>query len=145
MRKTRIPLLCAVLIVTLLTLRFFTVSPSLQTPVAHAQDADQPQYPPQDPSDLLNGSADQVQNLENADQAQQPDAQATPTPALPVTPPQWVSYEASLPVPVPTAGGHYVMQLVNESNVPILGTANTANEDPNFLTYPQCTGNPVVV
>jgi hypothetical protein len=37
-------------------------------------------------------------------------------------------YEKSLPVPTPAPGFDYVVQLVNESDVTILGTANAANQ-----------------
>lgn len=38
------------------------------------------------------------------------------------------AYENGLPVPTPAPGFDYVVQLVNESNVTILGTANAANQ-----------------
>ena len=138
MRKKPIRLLGPIAVVAVVILWFFSIFQSIVAAPVHADDPSEPVAQAVSAEDLMN---EPTQGAESQDAA----AAATPTPALPTYPPQWAAYEASLPVPSPTNGSHYVVQLVNESNVTILGTANTANEDPRFALYPQCTGAPVVV
>ncbi|HTR60669.1 MAG TPA: thaumatin family protein [Candidatus Binataceae bacterium] len=140
MKNRRTRLVGPILVVIFTAFGMAAIFHSFVTPPVHAQSA-APTVQDEDPVDVMNEPAEQTQQLQNSDQA----VAATPTPALPTYPPQWAAYEASLPIPSPTNGSHYVVQLVNESNVTILGTANTANEDPRFALYPQCTGAPVVV
>ena len=140
-RRTRLP---HAVVIALLAFGFSSVL-HLCRPVAAQAD---------EVSDLMNGSGDQnipSDQNEPADQSESgvPVPQATPTvlppppapcaqgvggvcPACVTNVPGQSAYEASLPVPTPMPGNNYVVQLVNESNVTILGSANAPNGSSAF-------------
>jgi hypothetical protein len=85
-------------------------------------------------SDLLNESSDKLESsVPQGISAPPPPCSGEPPasggcPSCTSDVPGESDYEKSLPVPTPAPGFDYVVQLVNESDVTILATANAANQ-----------------